>query len=62
MQRPVKERAAKLREEISRIREANRQYVEAGKKMPGEVEHQRRLERLQEILNELASLTEWKQP
>jgi hypothetical protein len=51
-----------LREEISQIREANRQYVQGGKKMPGEVDHQRRLQRLQEILDELASLTEWKQP
>jgi hypothetical protein len=62
MQQPVKERVAKLREEISQIRAANRQYVEKGKKMPGEVDHQRRLQRLQEILDELASLTEWKQP
>lgn len=62
MQQPVKERVAKLREEISQIREANRQYVQGGKKLPGEFEHQRRLQRLQEILDELASLTEWKQP
>ena len=62
MQQPVKERVARLREEISQILEADRQYVEKGKKMPGEVDHQRRLQRLQEILDELASLTEWKQP
>jgi hypothetical protein len=62
MQPPVKERVAKLREEISRIMEANRQYIEGGKKMFGQVDHQRRLQRLEEILNELASLTEWKQP
>jgi len=62
MQQAVKERVANLREEISQILEADRQYVEKGKKMPGEVDHQRRLQRLQEILNELASLTEWKQP
>ena len=62
MQRPVKERVANLREEISRIREANRKYVEGGKKTFGEVDHQRRLQRLQEILDELASLTDWKQP
>jgi hypothetical protein len=62
MQQPVKQRVAKLRDEISQIREANRQYVQGGKKMPGEVDHQRRLQRLQEILDELASLTEWKQP
>jgi hypothetical protein len=62
MQEPVKERVAKLREEISQIKEANHEYVQGGRKMPGEVDHQRRLQRLQEILNELASLTEWKQP
>jgi hypothetical protein len=62
MQRPVQERVAKLRGEITQIREANRQYVLGGKKMPAEVDHQRMLQRLQEIMNELASLTEWKQP
>jgi len=62
MQRPVKDRVARLRDEISQITEANRQYIEGGKKIPDEVDHQRRLQRLQEILNELASLTEWKQP
>jgi hypothetical protein len=62
MQRPVQERVTKLRGEITQIREANRQYVLGGKKMPAEVDHQRMLQRLQEIMNELASLTEWKQP
>ena len=62
MQQPVTQRVAKLREEIARIREANRQYVQGGKKIFGEVDHQRRLQRLQEILYEFASLTEWKQP
>jgi hypothetical protein len=45
MQQPVKERVAKLREEISQIREANHQYVQGGKKMPSGVDHQRRLQR-----------------
>jgi Ser-tRNA(Ala) deacylase AlaX len=62
MQQLVKERVAKLREEIARITEANRQYLQDGKKVPGEVDHQRRLQRLQEILDELASLTEWNKP
>jgi hypothetical protein len=62
MQQPVKERVAKLREEISQIREANRQYVQGGKKMPGDVDHQRRAQRLQEILDELASLIDCKKP
>jgi hypothetical protein len=61
MQTPVKERIAKLREEIVQISEANRQYVEGGKKMPGAAACQeRRLQRLQEILDELVALTDWK--
>ena len=60
MQNPVKERIAKMREEIAQISEANRLYM-LGKKMPGSVgDHERRLQRLQEILDDLVSLTEWK--
>jgi len=60
MQKPVKERIAKLRDEIVQISEANKQYVQGGKKGPGAPEHERRLQRLQEILDELVSLTDWK--
>jgi hypothetical protein len=62
MQRPVKERIRKLREEIAEIREASRLYLQGGKKIPGAADHQRRLQRLQEILDELMSLTDWKKP
>jgi hypothetical protein len=62
MPRPVKERIAKLREEIAQISEANRQYVQGGKKIPGAPDQERRLQRLQEILDELMSLTDWKKP
>ena len=62
MQQPVKERIAKLREEIAQIREANRQYLKGGKKPPGAQDQERRLRRLQEILDELMSLTDWKKP
>jgi hypothetical protein len=63
MQQPVKERIAKLREEIAQIREANHQYLHGGKKNPATApDHERRLQRLKEILHELASLTEWKEP
>jgi hypothetical protein len=31
MQKPVKERIAKLRDEIAQISEANRQYMQGGK-------------------------------
>ena len=61
MQTPVKERIAKLREEIVQISEANHQYVQYGKKMPGAAgDQERRLQRLQEILDELVALTDWK--
>jgi hypothetical protein len=60
MQQPVKERIARLREEIAEIREANRLYLQGGKKPPGAPGQERRLQRLQEILDELLSLTDWK--
>jgi chromosome segregation ATPase len=61
MQNPVKERIAKLREEIAEISEANRAYLQGLNKLPGTVgDHQRRLQRLQEILDELVALTDWK--
>lgn len=62
MQKPVKERIAKLREEIAQISEANRLYILQGsKRLPGAAgDHERRLQRLQEILDELVALTDWK--
>jgi hypothetical protein len=62
MQDPVKDRIEKLRQEIAQISEANRLYVRGGKKIPGAADHERRLQRLQEILDELMSLTDWKKP
>jgi hypothetical protein len=61
MQSPVKERIAKLRDEIAQISEANRMFLQAGKKKPGAAgDHARRLQRLQDIVDELLSLTDWK--
>ena len=61
MQSPVKERIAKLRDEIVQISEANRLYVQGGKKASdAKADHQRRLQRLQEILDELVALTDWR--
>jgi hypothetical protein len=61
MQNPIKERIVKLREEISEISEANRLYMLGSRKMSGAIaDHERRLQRLQEILDELVSLTDWK--
>ena len=63
MQTPVKERIGKLRDEVSQISEANRQYLQGGKRLQGaEGDHARRLQRLQEILDELMALTDWKKP
>jgi hypothetical protein len=56
----VKERVGKLREEIAEISEANRQYLQGGKKIIGASDQERRLQRLQEIMDELMSLTDWK--
>ena len=60
MPQNVKERVARLREEIAEISEANRQYLQGGKKMIGASDQERRLQRLQEIMDELMSLTDWK--
>ncbi|MGA2965203.1 MAG: hypothetical protein ABSD64_03255 [Terriglobales bacterium] len=56
----VSERVKKLREEIAEISEANRQYLQGGKKTIGASDQERRLQRLQEIMDELSSLTDWK--
>jgi hypothetical protein len=61
MQEPVKERVAKLREEIAEIREASRKHLLSRQRLPEEGNaHERRAERLHEILKELASLTDWR--
>jgi hypothetical protein len=61
MQKPVKERIAKLRDEIAQISEANSLYSQGSNRLSGAVgDHQRRLQRLQEILDELGALTDWK--
>jgi hypothetical protein len=60
MPQSVKERVGKLREEIAEIAEANRQYLLGGKKVVGASDQERRLQRLQEIMDELRSLTDWK--
>jgi uncharacterized protein YhaN len=61
MQEPITELVAKLRQEIAQIREANRRYLMDGRRLAeAESAHQRRAERLQEILDKLASLKDWK--
>jgi hypothetical protein len=61
MQTPVKERIAKLRDEIAQIREAERLYLQGGKnKLDAAGDHARRLQRLQEIVDQLKALTDWR--
>jgi hypothetical protein len=60
MPRPIQERIANLRKEIAQINEENLLYMKGGSKPPGAGDHERRLQRLQEILDELTSLTDWR--
>jgi len=55
----VSDRIKKLREEIAEISEANRTHINR-RDATVAVEQERRLQRLQEILDELMSLTDWK--
>jgi hypothetical protein len=61
VQKPIAERIKVLRDEIVQIKEANSQYLKDGKKALGTSDQQRRLERLQAIMDELLALTAWKQ-
>jgi hypothetical protein len=56
----VSERIKQLREEIVLISAANRMYELRRKDSTAQGEHERRLQRLLEIVSELNSLTDWK--
>jgi len=60
MPQPVAERIKKLRDEIAAINEANRVYLHGPKYSSAIADHERRLQRLLEIVDELKSLTDWK--
>ena len=60
MQEPIKERVTKLRKEIAEINKLNRVYLKTAKDCSAEADHERRLQRLLEIVDELNSLTDWK--
>lgn len=62
MQRPIAERIKELRREIAEISDANRKFSHGPKYGVAEADQERRLERLQAILDELISLTDWKKP
>ena len=59
MLRLVSERIKKLREEIAEISEANRTQMHR-RDGGATADQERRLQRLQEILDELMTLTDWK--
>jgi hypothetical protein len=58
---PSKSAIAKLRDEIAELSETNGLHLLGGKNRPGAAgDHARRLQRLQEIMDELMALTDWK--
>jgi hypothetical protein len=60
VQEPITERIKKLRQEIAEISDANRQFSRGPNYGSAEADQERRMQRLQEILDELVSLTDWK--
>jgi hypothetical protein len=61
VQESVQERIRKLRQEIAEISAANQVHLEqAGKTYTAAAEQERRFQRLQAILEELMTLTDWK--
>ena len=62
MPRLVSERIKKLREEIAEISEANRTHMHRTDAAAAAADQERRLQRLQAILDELMTLTDWKKP
>ena len=60
MPQPVAERVKELRDEIAEISQANRAYVHDPKYGSAVAAHERRFQRLLEIVDELKSLTDWK--
>jgi hypothetical protein len=66
MPRLITERIKELRQEIAEMTEANRKYLSGPRYGPrygsASADHERRFQRLLEIVDELRSLTEWKKP
>lgn len=58
----ITQRVGELRQEISAILEANHPLPRRSKHCSARADHERRLERLREIMGELSSLTDWKKP
>jgi hypothetical protein len=62
MARPIGERIVELRKEIANIQALNNMESGYASYHTREAERQRRAQRLQEIMAELRTLTEWKKP
>jgi hypothetical protein len=62
MPQPVAERIKKLRDEIAKLDQANRAYLRDPKDGSAVADHERRFQRLLEIVEEMKSLTDWKKP
>jgi len=60
MQEPIEERVKRLREEMAKLNKLNGVYLRAAKYGSAKADHERRLQRLLEIVDELNSLTDWK--
>ena len=60
MQESIAERTKKLRAEIAELNAAHAAYLKAPKYGTVAADHERRIQRLQEILDELKSLNDWK--
>jgi hypothetical protein len=58
MQEPIGDRVKRLRDEIAELSEADRKDKTVGQSAIRIADHERRLERLKEIIAELTSLTD----
>jgi hypothetical protein len=58
----ITERIKELRREIAKLTEANHKYLVSPKYGSAAADNERRFQRLIEIVDELKSLTDWKEP
>jgi hypothetical protein len=59
----IRERVEALRQEISEIQKLNLAYLQKPRPHPVAMhDHERRGQRLREIMDELESMTDWKRP
>jgi hypothetical protein len=61
MQELIADRVKRLRDEIAELSEADRKDKTVGQSALRVADHERRLERLEAIIAELKSLTDWKE-